>query len=100
MNIFFVEGDFSRDVKSFSRIFFFKEGRAQFLSIITLNFFNTQHATQKSFQRTIGLFPAISLVITVLFGSGIFMRPAEMAALLGSPGCCILSWICRFIYVV
>jgi len=47
----------------------------------------------KGFQRTIGLFPAISLVITSIIGSGIFMRPAEMAALLGSPGLVLLSWV-------
>ena len=48
---------------------------------------------QKGFQRTIGLFAAISLTITSIIGSGIFMRPAEMAALLGSPGLVFLSWI-------
>src|SRR5687767_6127121 len=47
---------------------------------------------QKGFQRTIGLFATISLVITSIIGSGIFMRPAEMAALLGSPGLVFLSW--------
>jgi len=48
---------------------------------------------QKGFQRTIGLFATISLIITSIIGSGIFMRPAEMAALLGSPGLVFLSWI-------
>ena len=37
------------------------------------------------FKRTIGLSTAVSLVIATIIGSGIFMRPAEMAALLGSP---------------
>ena len=39
----------------------------------------------QDFQRTIGLSTATALVITTIIGSGIFMRPAEMAALLGSP---------------
>lgn len=37
------------------------------------------------FKRTIGLYTATSLVIGSVIGSGIFMRPAEMAFLLGSP---------------
>ncbi len=46
-----------------------------------------------SFQRTIGLYTAISLVIGSVIGSGIFMRPAEMAALLGSPLQILLVWV-------
>ena len=45
------------------------------------------------FQRTIGLSTAISLVIASIIGSGIFMRPAEMAALLGSPILIFTVWI-------
>ena len=45
------------------------------------------------FQRTIGLSTAISLVIATIIGSGIFMRPAEMAALLGSPTLIFAVWI-------
>jgi basic amino acid/polyamine antiporter, APA family len=44
------------------------------------------------FQRTIGLSTATALVITSVIGSGIFMRPAEMAGLLGSPLLVFLSW--------
>lgn len=47
----------------------------------------------KSFQRTIGIGTATALVITSIIGSGIFMRPAEMASLLGSPGLIFLAWI-------
>jgi APA family basic amino acid/polyamine antiporter len=46
-----------------------------------------------SFKRTIGLYTATSLVIGTVIGSGIFMRPAEMAALLGSPAQMLLVWV-------
>jgi APA family basic amino acid/polyamine antiporter len=47
----------------------------------------------QDFKRTIGLSTATALVITTIIGSGIFMRPAEMAALLGSPILIFLVWI-------
>ena len=47
----------------------------------------------KNFKRTLGLYTAISLVIGSVIGSGIFMRPAEMAFLLGSPLVILLVWI-------
>ena len=50
-------------------------------------------AKPQEFQRTIGLSTATALIITTIIGSGIFMRPAEMAALLGSPGLIFLVWI-------
>jgi amino acid transporter len=47
----------------------------------------------QDFKRAIGLSTATALIITSIIGSGIFMRPAEMAGLLGSP---ILIWLgCR-----
>jgi APA family basic amino acid/polyamine antiporter len=46
-----------------------------------------------TFQRTIGLSTATALVITTIIGSGIFMRPAEMAGLLGSPILIFSVWI-------
>src|SRR5687768_1038554 len=46
-----------------------------------------------TFQRTIGFSTATALVITSIIGSGIFMRPAEMAGLLGSPLLIFLAWI-------
>ncbi len=48
---------------------------------------------QSTFKRSIGLYTAISLVIGSIIGSGIFMRPAEMAALLGSPFQILLVWL-------
>lgn len=48
---------------------------------------------QQNFQRTIGLSTATALIITTIIGSGIFMRPAEMAALLGSPILIFVVWI-------
>lgn len=47
----------------------------------------------QNFKRTLGLYTAISLVIGSVIGSGIFMRPAEMALLLGSPSLILLVWI-------
>jgi len=46
-----------------------------------------------TFQRTVGLSTAIALVITTIIGSGIFMRPAEMAGLLGSPILIFAVWV-------
>jgi APA family basic amino acid/polyamine antiporter len=46
-----------------------------------------------SFQRTIGFSTAVSLVVGSIIGSGIFMRPAEMAGLLGSPLLMMLVWV-------
>src|SRR5262245_10803062 len=48
---------------------------------------------EKTLARTIGLPTAISLVVGGIIGSGIFMRPAEMAGLLGSPWMIIIVWI-------
>lgn len=45
------------------------------------------------FPRTIGLPTAISVVVSGVIGSGIFMRPAEMAGLLGSPVLILLVWV-------
>jgi APA family basic amino acid/polyamine antiporter len=47
----------------------------------------------QDFQRTIGLPTATALIITTIIGSGIFMRPAEMAGLLGSPFLIFAVWI-------
>jgi basic amino acid/polyamine antiporter, APA family len=49
--------------------------------------------TNQNFKRTLGLYTAISLVIGTVIGSGIFMRPAEMASLLGSPLLILLVWV-------
>ena len=55
---------------------------------------------QQGFQRTIGLSTAISLVIATVIGSGIFMRPAEMAALLGSPTLMFTVWIIAGVFTM
>jgi len=57
-------------------------------------------SSTKGFQRTIGLSTAISLVVATIIGSGIFMRPAEMAALLGSPILIFAVWIIAGIFTM
>ena len=54
----------------------------------------------RGFQRTIGLSTAISLIIATVIGSGIFMRPAEMAGLLGSPVLIFGVWIISGIFTM
>ncbi len=54
----------------------------------------------KSFNRTIGFSTAISVVISGVIGSGIFMRPAEMAGLLGSPMLILLTWIIAGVFSI
>lgn len=56
--------------------------------------------TQKGFERTIGLTTATALVITSVIGSGIFMRPAEMAGLLGSPILVFAAWIIAGVFTM
>src|SRR6188768_1336098 len=43
--------------------------------------------------KTIGLWSATTIVIGSIIGSGIFMKPATMAAQLGSPYLLILVWL-------
>src|SRR6478735_3956000 len=50
-------------------------------------------SSTKSLTRTIGLSTAMSVVISGVIGSGIFMRPAEMAGLLGSPLLVLGTWV-------
>ena len=47
----------------------------------------------KVLQKTIGLWSATSIVIGSVIGSSIFMKPATMAAQLGSPYFIIIVWI-------
>ena len=42
---------------------------------------------------TLGFWSAVSIVIGSIIGSGIFMKPATMAAQLGSPELLIAVWI-------
>lgn len=57
-------------------------------------------STQQGFKRTIGLSTAISVVVSGVIGSGIFMRPAEMAGLLGSPILVLLTWLIAGIFTL
>ena len=48
---------------------------------------------ESAFGRTLGFKTVLSLVVGTIIGSGIFMRPAEMASLLGSPWLIMAAWI-------
>ena len=43
--------------------------------------------------RTIGLFPAIMVLIGITIGSGIFRMPSQVATVLGAPGPMLLAWV-------
>ena len=43
--------------------------------------------------RTVGLWPAIMVLIGITIGSGIFRVPATVAAALGSPGLVLVAWV-------
>lgn len=43
--------------------------------------------------RTVGLLPAIMVVIGITIGSGIFRVPARVAGLVGSPGMVAVAWV-------
>ena len=49
--------------------------------------------TQNSLQKRIGFWSATSIVVGSIIGSGVFMKPATMAAQLGSPIWLVLVWI-------
>ena len=49
--------------------------------------------TQNSLQKKIGFWSATSIVVGSIIGSGVFMKPATMAAQLGSPIWLTLVWI-------
>src|SRR5205809_5596602 len=57
-------------------------------------------SSTQSFNRTIGFSTAISIVISGVIGSGIFMRPAEMAGLLGSPLLVLLTWVIAGVFSI
>lgn len=50
-------------------------------------------AVSSSLARKIGFWPATSIIIGSIIGSGVFMKPASMAAQLGSPIWLTLVWI-------
>jgi APA family basic amino acid/polyamine antiporter len=43
--------------------------------------------------RTVGLLPAIMVLIGITIGSGIFRVPARVAGQLGSPGLVLVAWV-------
>ena len=43
--------------------------------------------------RTVGLWPAIMVLIGITIGSGIFRVPATVASRLGSPGLVLVAWV-------
>ncbi len=45
------------------------------------------------FTRSLGLFDSLMIVIGVMIGSGIFIVPADMARLIGSPGWLLVAWL-------
>jgi len=55
---------------------------------------------QISFSRTLSLKTTTAIVISSIIGSGIFMRPAEMAALLGSPWQVMAVWVVAGIFTM
>ncbi|CAN5683223.1 amino acid permease [soil metagenome] len=57
-------------------------------------------SSTQSLTRTIGFTTAISFVISGVIGSGIFMRPAEMAGLLGSPLLVLGTWVIAGIFSI
>jgi len=44
-------------------------------------------------QRTLGLWPTISIIVGGVIGSGIFLKPSLMASQLGSPELLLLVWV-------
>lgn len=44
------------------------------------------------FQRGLGLFDSIMVVVGIMIGSGIFIVPAEMSRLIASPGWLLVAW--------
>src|SRR5919205_4273023 len=43
--------------------------------------------------RSLGLFDSLMIVIGVMIGSGIFIVPADMARMIGSPGWLLVAWL-------
>jgi APA family basic amino acid/polyamine antiporter len=53
---------------------------------------------QPQLKKAIGLWPAVSIIIGSIIGSGIFMKPATMAAELGSPLWLAAVWLIAGIF--
>lgn len=54
--------------------------------------------SQPQLKQTIGLWPAVSIIIGSIIGSGVFMKPSTMAAQLGSPLWLAAVWIIAGIF--
>lgn len=54
--------------------------------------------SQSSLKQTIGLWPAVAIIIGSIIGSGVFMKPATMAAQTGSPLWMTAVWIVAGIF--
>jgi basic amino acid/polyamine antiporter, APA family len=52
-----------------------------------------EHGLDVEFDRKLGLFDATMIVAGAMIGSGIFLVPAEMSRLLGSPGWLLAAWV-------
>lgn len=50
-------------------------------------------AGDERFQRGLGLFDSTMVVVGIMIGSGIFIVPAEMGRLIGSPGWLMIAWV-------
>jgi len=48
---------------------------------------------ETEFHRGLGLFDSTMIVVGAMIGSGIFIVPAEMGRLLGSPGWLLMAWV-------
>jgi len=48
---------------------------------------------ESGFVRDLGLFDSAMLVMGAMIGSGIFIVPAEMARIIGSPGWLLVAWL-------
>jgi hypothetical protein len=48
---------------------------------------------RSGFIRELGTFDSVMIVVGTMIGSGIFIVPAEMARLIGSPGWVLVAWL-------
>ena len=52
----------------------------------------SESSGEREFQRGLGLFDSIMVVIGIMIGSGIFIVPAQMSRLIASPGWLLVAW--------
>src|SRR5881227_4392341 len=53
----------------------------------------TPPKTDEGFVRGLNLFDATMVVVGAMIGSGIFIVPADMSRLIGSPGWMLMAWV-------